>query len=481
MMKRHCRWIVTLLVLLLVVVSAAAQETYTDGAGRFSVPIPQGWTNLSTDAMAHFANPDGTANVYVLTVEADALQAGILAALEQIYGTWSASIGQSSDIPLPGGVIWTQNIYVVEGEIVAAVGRQIGDVVYVLVVRAPQAVLAAVTPAVNGVLLGHAVTGGASVMDRVPEYVDAAAFTEQDITVGTGEWALPGTLTLPVGEGPFPALVLVHGSGPNDRDETLGFNRPFRDIAQGLATRGIAVLRYDKRTFAYGERLAGMDAPLLTIDDEVTDDALAAVMALRDVHQINPARIFVLGHSQGGMLVPRIVERDSGLAGAILLAAPARTFRAALADQLAYILSLNPAQEAQARQELAGLLLLTDQLAALEAGGDALAIFEGDETQAVYWQSMIEYDHLSAAQGLEIPLLVLQAERDYQVTMADYALWQSALADLADVTFISYPDLQHLFMALGDLSRMSTPQDYNEDGFVDAAVIDDIAVWILAH
>ena len=86
-----------------------------------------------------------------------------------------------------------------------------------------------------------------------PSYVESNSFTETEVTVGTGEWALPGTLTIPKGTGPFPAVVLVHGSGPNDRDETIGPNKPFKDIAWGLASRGIVVLRYDKRTLAHAD------------------------------------------------------------------------------------------------------------------------------------------------------------------------------------------------------------------------------------
>ena len=142
-----------------------------------------------------------------------------------------------------------------------------------------------------------------------PAYVQSALFREQEVQVGQGEWVLPGTLSLPVGDGPFPAVVLVHGSGPNDRDETIGPNKPFRDLAWGLASQGIAVLRYDKRTKVYGEKMSHM-VDTITVQTEVIDDALAAVALLRDTTQIDPHRICVLGHSLGGYVLPRIGSAD---------------------------------------------------------------------------------------------------------------------------------------------------------------------------
>ena len=165
----------------------------------------------------------------------------------------------------------------------------------------------------------------------VPAYVDQSKFEEKDVVVGTGEWQLPGTLTLPKGNGPFAAVVLVHGSGPNDRDETIGPNKPFKDLAWGLASQGIAVLRYDKRTKVYPEKMAALKT--LTVKEETIDDAVAAVELLRQTPNIDPQRVFVLGHSLGGYLAPRIAQADTDLAGLIILAGAARPLEDLMLEQ----------------------------------------------------------------------------------------------------------------------------------------------------
>ena len=109
---------------------------------------------------------------------------------------------------------------------------------------------------------------------KPPAYVNSAAFQDIEVTVGSGEWALPATLSMPEGVGPFPGVVLVHGSGPNDRDQTIGPNKIFRDLAWGLASQGIAVLRYDKRTKAHAAKFTPELLAKMTVQEEVIDDAL---------------------------------------------------------------------------------------------------------------------------------------------------------------------------------------------------------------
>jgi dienelactone hydrolase len=305
-----------------------------------------------------------------------------------------------------------------------------------------------------------------------PPYAVAGTYVEREITVGTGEWALQGALTVPAGKGPFPAVVLVHGSGPSDRDESLGPNKPFKDLALGLASRGVAVLRYDKRTFVHGAKVAADTK--LTVKDEVIDDALAAVKLLRTDPAIDSKRIFVLGHSLGGMLVPRIGAADPSLAGLIVMAGLVRPLDQALIDQFQYLAeadgSVTPAEQQtidEAKRASAAIKALTpDDLKTPRS------ISNGPIT---YWFDLRGYDPPAVAATLPQRMLILQGGRDYQVTTADFDRWKAGLASRKDVEFHLYPALNHLFLAG---TGKSLPTEYAVPGHVPEQVLDDVARWI---
>jgi uncharacterized protein len=301
------------------------------------------------------------------------------------------------------------------------------------------------------------------------------AFHETAFTVGQGEWQLPGTLTVPTdGSGPWPAVVLVHGSGPGDRDETVGANKPFRDLAWGLATKGIAVLRYEKRTREYAARFGKQYPAHFTVREETIDDALSAVAQLRNTRGIDPKRIFVLGHSLGGMLAPKIGQMDTNIAGLILLAGSTRPFEDVIVEQTRYLILLNGAPSAEGKAYLAEVESDAAKLKKLTAAdvSSSVILFGA---QPAYWLDLRGYDPLGVAKGLKQPLLILQGGRDYQVTQVDFNRWKGALVSRSDVTFKFYPSLNHLFIA-GEGKR--TLDEYEQAGHVAVPVVTDIAAWI---
>lgn len=299
-----------------------------------------------------------------------------------------------------------------------------------------------------------------------------AAFIEEPVEVGEGDTALPATLALPRGEGPFPGVVLVHGSGPQDRDETIGANRPFLDIARGLAAQGIAVLRYDKRTKARPQDFSDGD---YTVDDETTDDAVAAAAVLAAHAKVDAQRIYVLGHSQGGMLAPRIAGSADAVAGLILMAAPARKLLDLLPEQNRYLLGLDGEISAQEQAFLDDLDQRIAHVRDAEAPADATTPMN---LPLGYWRSVDAVDPVADAKASTLPMLLLQGGRDFQVTQTDWAMWQQALKGNQRVTFKAYPALNHLGIA-GEGTPTIT--EYQQPGHVSPQLIDDIAGWIAAR
>ena len=299
-----------------------------------------------------------------------------------------------------------------------------------------------------------------------PPYVRREAFQEREVAVGSGEWALPGTLAVPVGSGPFPAVVLVHGSGPNDRDESVGAEKPFRDLAWGLASRGIAVLRYEKRTRQHGSKLAAVKD--FTVQQETVDDALAAADLLRHTQGIDPKRVFVLGHSLGAMMAPRIGQRDPRLAGLIVMAGATRPLEDIILEQVSYLAGADGTVSDAEKGQIESLRAEVAKVKALKPGDAGVAL----GAPASYWLDLRGYDPAAAAKSLKQPLLILQGGRDYQVTPDSLEAWRKAVPG---ATFKTYPKLNHLFI---EGEGKSLPQEYEKPGHVAEEVIADLAAWI---
>jgi uncharacterized protein len=307
-----------------------------------------------------------------------------------------------------------------------------------------------------------------------PAYSKADAFSERAVTVGTGDWKLPGTLTVPHSRTPVPGVILIHGSGPEDRDETIFGNKPFRDLAEGLASHGIAVLRYEKRTKEYGAKMAQMRD--LTVREETVADAVAAVSLLRAEPAIDPKRVFLLGHSLGGYLMPMMLAQAPEAAGGIVLAGTARPLEDVMLDQFEYARTLPGGDTPEARKQIDDLSKQLLSVKDLQPGHEDGPAILGAWPH--YWLDLRGYDPVAQAAKIARPLLILQGERDYQVTMKEFAIWKAALGGRANVTLKTYPALNHLFI---EGKGKSAPAEYLTPGHVSGEAVADIAEWILAH
>lgn len=307
---------------------------------------------------------------------------------------------------------------------------------------------------------------------KAPSYVKEQKFSERDLEIGSEKWPLKAKLTIPVNIKRAPGVVLVHGSGPNDMDETIGFNRPFRDIALGLASRGVIVLRYNKRTHTHG---AAMKPEDINVHAEVIDDAIAALKELRKQPEVDPKNTFVIGHSLGACLAPIIAEEDGELAGVILLAGTLRPMEDVLIEQLEYIAALPGSGQSKAAE------MLDDSRKTLEAfrkgeSGDAHKLMG---VPMSYWQDLSRHmgeRGANAIRGFKGRILVMNGGRDYQIRKADFDRWREVLSDKGSATFEWIPNVNHLFCKG---KGMSTPSEYaNIEKHVAADVIKGLASWI---
>jgi alpha-beta hydrolase superfamily lysophospholipase len=254
--------------------------------------------------------------------------------------------------------------------------------------------------------------------------------TELEITVGPLH--LPGNLTLPkqLGTERLPGAVLIAGSGPNDRDETVDGLKPFRDLAFYLAAHGVASVRFDKRTRVHPEWFKPETS---SVEYETIADSVAAFEVLRGRPEVDPLRLFVVGHSLGGLLAPEVATRAGGVAGLVLLAAPGRPVPVITLEQLR-------------KRGATGATLST-----LEAKVHSLPQLPANEVllgvPAGYWQDLAKRDEMALAQKLGRPVLLLRGSEDQQVAAVDQDNWLRALTGRVPVQAATLPGLSHFFSA----------------------------------
>jgi|GEM_PF-1753553 len=291
-------------------------------------------------------------------------------------------------------------------------------------------------------------------------------FTSRDVTFSSADGTLlAGTLTVPDhGRAPFAAVVFVHGSGPMDRDETIGPNPFFLQLSNALSNAGYAVLRYDKRGIGQsgGRNTSGARAQLLA-------DVNAAYRFTRAQHEIDPKRVYLLGHSEGGELVPTVAAQERSVAGIILMAPPSL-----------------PLWQVSMRQALAGVspdgraAMEKEELAALDK------LRHSNEPKDAWYRSSMDLDPAVDIARVRSPILILQGEGDAQVSVKDLPrLAKAARAANRDVTVRTFSNDNHLFEAIvsnGPQTPQAAVQQYlTVPARIDARVLDTLSAWMASH
>lgn len=304
----------------------------------------------------------------------------------------------------------------------------------------------------------------------LPSYADTTKYQENSVYLGAKGHQLATIITTPKNASNFPIVVLVHGSGPSDMDETVGGNKPFKDLAVGLAAKGIASIRYVKRTLLYANEFG----KAFTVKEEVTDDALAAIAMAKTVKGVDLKNIYLLGHSLGGMLAPQLASMAPELNGIILAAAPARKLTDIIIDQNKYFFDLSKDTTAAGKKQFDDILTEVNRSKITELGNikpDSLII----GLPASYWVNLNTYNQVAVASKLKKRIFVVQGGNDFQVSQQDYTIWDAALNKKKNASFKFYPELNHL---LTPQTEKGTTAQYQTPANVSEKLIDDISLWI---
>lgn len=303
-------------------------------------------------------------------------------------------------------------------------------------------------------------------------------YSEKTVVGAGTEYPLNGLMTLPSDlSKPVPAVVMVHGSGASNMDEKVLKLTPFKDLAEGLARHGVASLRYDKRTFVHARRM--IRNKCLTVKEETIDDAVLAVQMLKKDRRIDHDRIYILGHSMGAMLSPRIDAEGADVRGLIMMAGTPYRLEEIVLRQLrqagrgsSILKKIIGLEYRFYKKKFRGLYRMSDEEAKRKkfAGNLSLYYFKemGQKTAA---------DYLLASGK---PVLILQGGKDFQVlAKRDYRMFKKLLAGRENTRYKLYPELNHVFVKgiYNDILKAS--KEYSVEQHIGEDVIGDIADFIL--
>lgn len=309
---------------------------------------------------------------------------------------------------------------------------------------------------------------------QIPDYAEGLGTGKQYINFLSAGFNLSGELVIPLECNQCPVVILVHGSGPSDKDETIGPNKVFYDLAMGLASKGVATYRYDKRSKLYPETVSGQ----FDLYDETINDAIAAFKTLKSDTSLKFGKYVMLGHSLGAYAMPLIADSlGSELNGAILFSANARKLEDLIEYQMDYLTNfdgeLSAAEQKIIKENtIRAENIRTNNFTNETSAEDLLAYWPG-----TFWKGISGYSPTQTLkQNKNTPFYILQGEKDYQITMTDFEIWRKEVGAQANVSMMSYAGLTHLFTPTK--ADLPGPNDYFLPNNVDYKVILDIADWV---
>ncbi|MCS3867133.1 dienelactone hydrolase [Chryseobacterium ginsenosidimutans] len=280
---------------------------------------------------------------------------------------------------------------------------------------------------------------------------------------------LKGTLLQPTENNQKKLVILVHGSGPQDRDETIGENKPFKDIAEYLLKNGISSYRYDKRTYSHPETFNDQS----TVEQETINDAVNISNYFKNNDSFKGYQIIILGHSQGAFLMPEIAEKAQ-VSKYVFMAGNARPLQNLLVEQYEYLHKINPSNVSE--KDVQNMKKQVDFLNSNKFNLNSQKSDLPLEQPAAYWKYLVNYKPLDAVKSIKVPMFFAQGGRDYQVTEKDFTLWKNQLKNNKSAEFKFYPTLSHLFIKG---SGTPSPKDYEIKGNVDEEFLKDLTQFIL--
>jgi dienelactone hydrolase len=322
--------------------------------------------------------------------------------------------------------------------------------------------------------------------DTQTEDTSASNYTEISVTVGKEPYLLDGILTLPSGasaENKVPGVVLVQGSGPSDMDETIGQTKLFADIAHLFAAKGVATLRFDKRTYTYGSTFTAEEIANLTVEEETIQDAISAGQLLAANECVDPEHVVVLGHSMGAMLAPRIVSEADGVFSAMILVAgtPLSLLDIMISQNEDILAKLEGDELTAAQAQVDAFIEQVKALKKVKKAEDAKAMTVAGVNGYYLWE-MMQVDSVKLIKKLKLPTYIVQGNKDFQISLENGI---DAYEDEIEIKYSSveyklFRGLNHLLMAYeGPADAKGTTAEYDTPATLDKQAGRDLADWVL--